>query len=73
MGFNLSAKCQLLTYFLDITLCLCFFRHRTGAQKMSLRGNPVRIGGGPAAVTGDERSIKATDCNPWIGKALPLG
>jgi hypothetical protein len=55
------------------TLCLCFFRYRTGAQKMSLRGNPVRIGDGPAAVTGDDRSIKATDCNSWIGKALPVG
>jgi len=33
----------------------------------------VRIGDGPAAVTGDDRSFIATDCNPWIGKALPLG
>jgi hypothetical protein len=32
-----------------------------------------RIGDGPAAVTGDDRSIKATDSNSWIGKALSLG
>ena len=37
---------------------------------MSLRGNPVRIGDGPAAVTGDDRSMKATDRSLWIGKAL---
>jgi hypothetical protein len=28
---------------------------------MSRRGNPVRIGDGPAAVTGDDDSIHATD------------
>ena len=33
----------------------------------------MRIWDGPAAVTGDDRSIKATDCNPWIGKAPPVG
>jgi len=60
-------------YFLDIVRNVCSFKYRTGALKMSQRGNPVRIGDGPAAVTGDDRSFKTTDCNPWIGKALPLG
>jgi hypothetical protein len=34
----------------------------------------VKIGGGPAAVTGDDRSIKATDCNPmnWEGAAIRM-
>ena len=34
----------------------------------SLIGNPVKIRNGPAAVTGDERRIQATDSQPELGR-----
>ena len=47
--------------------------HKLLGAHLSLKGNPVKIGDGPAAVTGDEIHKKATVPENRDGKAWRVG